>query len=174
MLGVDRRMREEALPLAYRRTHFYLADIDNLIKLLIAVGKIGRTNIESLEFTWESPADTNWGRVISPDCRNIFPTLPALHTARCVQLLKQCKKLELLRLYFESDLIINIPPDSYKADPGIRDLCSIRGIKRVEILDLTYESLEQGGFAKWLKGEMESPKETRQDEEGIGKYDCNQ
>lgn len=49
MLRVNKQMRQEALPLAYRRTVFHLSDLDDLIKLLILVGDIGRNNIESLE-----------------------------------------------------------------------------------------------------------------------------
>ncbi len=49
ILRVNRQMRQEALPFAYRRTVFNLDDIDDLIKLLIAIGDIGRDNIESLE-----------------------------------------------------------------------------------------------------------------------------
>jgi len=48
ILRVDRQTRQEALPLAYRRTVFHLDDMDDLIKLLIAVGIVGRNNIESL------------------------------------------------------------------------------------------------------------------------------
>jgi hypothetical protein len=42
-------MRQEALPFAYRRTVMHLDDMDDVIKLLIAVSNIGRDNIESLE-----------------------------------------------------------------------------------------------------------------------------
>ena len=49
ILRVHRQMRQEALPLAYRRTIFHLNDMDDFVKLLIAVGKIDRDNIESLE-----------------------------------------------------------------------------------------------------------------------------
>merc|ERR1711939_1302572 len=57
MLRVNKQMRQEALPLAYRRTVFHLDDMDDLIRLLIAVGDIGRDNIESLELAWQSRAD---------------------------------------------------------------------------------------------------------------------
>ena len=159
VLRVDRQIRQEALPLAYRRTVFHLDDMDDLIKLLIAVGKIGRDNIESLELYWESRADSDCKWDEAPDSEGPFLTLPTLHVVKCVQLLKQCKRLKSLRLYFERDLITNIPPDAYKADPGIRELCSVRGIKRVEIWGMDHEPLEQRGFVKWLKEEMESPRE---------------
>lgn len=58
VLGASKQMRQEALPLAYRRTHFQLADTDDLVKLLVAAGTVGRDNIESLELTWESKADS--------------------------------------------------------------------------------------------------------------------
>ena len=53
-------MRQKALPLAYRRTIFHLNDMDELIKLLLAVGRIGRDNIESLGLAWESRADSEF------------------------------------------------------------------------------------------------------------------
>ncbi len=173
VLRVDRQMRQEALPLAYRRTVFHLDDMDDLIKLLIAVGKIGRDNIESLELTWQSRADSECKWDEASDCEDPSLTLPTLHVVKCVQLLKQCKRLTSLCLYFERDLMSEISPEAYKADRGIRELCSVRGIKRVEIWGLDYEPLEQFGLAKWLKEEMESPGEEEDDEKGVGRKDCN-
>ena len=152
-------MRLEALPLAYRRTTFHLVDLDDLIKLLVAVGKLGRNNTESLELNWESRADSDWKWEGSPGSEEIVPTLPTLHTTECTQLLKQCKRLKSLRLYFDSDLITNVSLDAFQADSGIRELCSVRGIKRVEIWDLGFQPLELNGPAKWLKEHMESTKE---------------
>ena len=85
-------LRHETLSLAYSRTPFCLNDMDELMKLLIAVGKIGRDNIDSLEFTWQSEADIKCKWVEDPDSDPSL-TLPTLHVARCIQLLKQCKKL---------------------------------------------------------------------------------
>ena len=159
LLSVSRSMRAEALPVAYRRTAFSLYDIDDAVKLLIAVGRVGRDNIESLEFTWESRADAEhqWDR--KPDAGELFSTLLMLHATRCVQLLKQCRRLRTLRLYFDSDLIANISPEDYEADPGIRELCSVRGVKKVDIRNLMDEPLDQCGLIKWLIERMESPKE---------------
>jgi hypothetical protein len=174
ILRVNRQMRQEALPLAYRRTLFHLDDMDDLIKLLIAVGEIGRANIESLELAWESRADSECKWDENPDSVEHVLTLPTLHVVKCVQLLKQCKILRFLRLYFESDVILNISRDAYKVDPGIRELCSIRGIETVEIWDLGYRPLEQCGFVKWLKEEMESSGEEGEEGKGVGKQGSNQ
>jgi hypothetical protein len=157
VLRVSRQMRQEALPLAYRRTLFHLDNMDDLIKLLIAVGKIGRDNIESLEFPWESRTDLQCKWEEALDSEDPFLSLPTLHVKRCAQLLKQCKRLKFLRLYFESELITNISPDVYRADPGIRGLCSIRGIRRVEIWSMGHEPLDQFDLVKWLKEKIESP-----------------
>ena len=173
-LRVDRQMRQEALPLAYRRTVFQLDDMDDLIKLLIAVGKIGRENIESLELTWESRTDSDCKWDEAPNSEGPFLTLPTLHVVRCVQLLKQCKSLGFLRLYIERDLITNIPSNAYKVDPGIRELCSVQGIRRVEIWGLDHEPLEQLGVVKWLKEKMESPWEEGDNKKGAGKQDFEQ
>ena len=173
VLRVDRQMRQEALPLAYRRTVFHLDDMDDLVKLLVAVGRIGRDNIESLDLTWESRAESEliWDELREEglDSDEVYPVLPALHATKCAQLLKQCKRLKLVRLYFESDLINNITPNAFETSPGIRELCSAQGIGRLQIWDFGHEPMEQGSLAKWLKGEIESSGEERENEKGNGK-----
>ncbi len=156
ILRLDRQTRLEALPLAYHRTVFQLDDIDDLIKLLIVVGKVGRENLKSLEFAWESRAGSECMWDEASDSEDPCLRLPTLHTVKCVQLLKQCKRLTSLRLYFDRDLILRTCPDVYKADLGIRGLCSIRG-KRLEICGMDHKPLEQHGLVKYLKKEMESP-----------------
>ncbi|KND93052.1 hypothetical protein TOPH_02369 [Tolypocladium ophioglossoides CBS 100239] len=81
LLRVNRQMRQEALPMAYRHTTFHLANIDDLTRLLIAVGRVGRENIESLDFSWESQIDIelNWRKF--PDSENNHLILPALHVS---------------------------------------------------------------------------------------------
>ena len=113
MLRVNKQMCQEALPLAYRRTVFHLDDLDDLSKLLIAIGDIGRDNIESLELAWQSRTDfeCQWAEALVPNEYSL--TLPTLHVAKCVQLLKQCKSLRFLRLCFERDLVLGMSPDAY-------------------------------------------------------------
>ena len=149
-------MRREALPLVYRRTRFCFDDMDDLVKLLIAVGDIGRSNIEWVELAWQSRSDSElqWTEAPAPDEHSL--TLPTLHVAKCMRLLKQCKRLRFLRLYFERDLILSMSAAAYVADPSIRELCSIQGIERVEIWDLGYEPVEECGFVKWVKEAIES------------------
>jgi len=132
VLRVNRQMRQEALSLAYRRTVFHLDDMDDLIRLLIAIGDIGRANIKSLELAWQSRSDFECQWAEAPDANEHSLTLPTLHVAKCIQLLKQCNSLSFLRLYFENDLVFGMPPLDCKADPGICGLSSIRGIERVE------------------------------------------
>jgi hypothetical protein len=110
ILGVNKQMRQEALPRAFRSTLFRLDDMDNLIKLLIAVGYVGRDNIELLEFTWESKTDFDLQWTEAPTSTEHLPTLPVLHVASCVQLLSQCKNLKFLRLFFDSDLLSRNSP----------------------------------------------------------------
>lgn len=157
VVRVNRQIRKEALPFAYRRTTFYSADIDDLTKLLIAMGKTGRDNIESLEFRWESSLDMELYREETPISRGDYKTLPALHVIKCVHLLKQCERLRSLSLCFRRSTIELMDPDAFKADPGIQALCSVRGIKKVRIITShgsVTESLEQHYLAKWLKEEM--------------------
>ncbi|KAL8721714.1 MAG: hypothetical protein Q9225_001664 [Loekoesia sp. 1 TL-2023] len=149
VLALSRQMRQEALPLAYRRTLFKLDDMDDLVKLLVAVGKIVRDNIESLELTWGCRADSNLKWDVNPNPEYLYFPLPTLHAAKCVQLLKQC------------ELIFNISSNNFKADPSIRELCSL-SISRVQICDLAHEPIDDHGLAKWLKAEMESPPQERE------------
>lgn len=164
VLSVNKKIRREALALAYRRTVFHLDNMDDLMKFLIAVGKIGRENIESLELTWESIADSESKWDEASDSEDPFLTLPTLHAVKCVQLLKNCKRLTSLRLCFDRDLITSISPHVYEADPGIRELCSVRGIENIDIWGLDYEPLEQHGLVKWLKEELKSSEKEEENE----------
>ncbi|KAL8978823.1 MAG: hypothetical protein Q9177_006300 [Variospora cf. flavescens] len=163
-LGVSRQMRQEALPFAYRRTLFHLDDMDDLVKLLVAVGKVGRDNIEMVELAWKSRADSEFKWDEDPNSHDSSLLLPTLHAARCIQLLKQCKRLHSLRLYLERDLITDISPDDFKAHPGIKELCSLRGIKMVRICDFGHEPVDGQSLAKWLREKMESS--TEEEESG--------
>ena len=69
----------------------------------------------------------------------------------------------------------NMPPDAFKSDPGIRELCSIRRTKGVQIWNLGYEPIEQYNLAKWLKGEQECPREEGENEKGLaGEIEINE
>lgn len=173
VLRINRQMRQETLPLAYRRTVFHLNDMNDLIKLLIAVGKIGRDSIESLKLTWKSRVDSEckWDEASNSEDSSL--TLSILHVVRCVQLLKQCKRLTFLRLYFERDLINDIFSNVFKADSEIRELCFLREIERVEIWGLNYESLEQRGLVKCLKKEMKSSEKKEENEKELDKQDTD-
>lgn len=57
LLAVNREMLEEALPLTFRSNSFELEDIDKVVVLLICIGHIGRDNIKSLAFGWQSKSE---------------------------------------------------------------------------------------------------------------------
>lgn len=154
LISVSKQTRQEALPLAYRTMAFHLDDMDDLLKLLIAVGETGRNNIESLYFHWESKSDLQRKWEDNPRADDHSLQLPNLHVIKCVQLLKQCSRLRSLRLYFESDLIDQMDPIMFRSDPGIQALQSVR-VHKVEIYSLGHESLEQHSLVHWLKTEME-------------------
>lgn len=54
LLRVNKQMRWETLPLAFRKTHFCFKNIESCMQILIAMNKIGRANIVSLELVLES------------------------------------------------------------------------------------------------------------------------
>ncbi len=165
VLRATKQMRLEALPLAYRRTTFVLDDLDDVIKLLVAVGQVGRENIERLRFPWESITDleSTWKAGLPSSSYEDSLKLPVLHASRCVQLLRQCKRLKYLRISFEEDLIWGVEPDDFMTDPGIKELCSLRGITRLEVWDLGDSSLEHGRVAKLLREKIERGKENEGD-----------
>ncbi len=172
VLRVNRQIRQEALPFAYRKTIFIFNDMDDFVKLLIAIGKIGRDNIESLSLTWESGADCEdkWHNCL--DAEDPLLTLPTLHAVKAVQLLKQCNRLTYLRLCFDRELISNVSSEAYEADPGMQELCSIRRIRRVEFVGLDYEPLEQRGLGKWLKEKMKPYEEGKDNQKEFRKQLC--
>ena len=157
VLRINKQIRDEALSLAYRKTVFCLDDMDDFIKVAISVGKIGRENIESLEFAWASRSDESTWSGLDPE--DPCPRLPALHTARCVQFLKHCRRLNFLRLYFDNNLISEISPKNFALDPGIRELASLRGINTVEILNELQEPLCKYESIARLKEKMELPED---------------
>ncbi|KAJ4285958.1 hypothetical protein N0V90_013524 [Kalmusia sp. IMI 367209] len=141
ILSVNKQMRHEALPIAYRTTTFRLDEMDDLLKLLIAVGEMGRDNIEVLYFRWESSSDvaTKWEDF--PDAGDYSMMLPSLHVMNCVRLLKQCKRLRHIRLYFDRMWLDSISLESFKADAGILELRSIH-IEKLEACDGKHETID--------------------------------
>jgi hypothetical protein len=149
VLRVNRQMRQEALPFAYRRTVFHLDNLDRAIKFLVAVGETGRDNIESLHFAWESTSDSA--------CK--YETHPIPKIAYLT--------LRHLRLRFDSELLRYMAPRTFMADPGIQSLCSLQGVKKFEMWDLEFSPFEHSNLAQWLKGEVERGAE-RNESEKIG------
>ncbi|KAM5349320.1 hypothetical protein ACJ41O_005825 [Fusarium nematophilum] len=154
ILKASRQIRQEALPLAYRNTTFCLDDMDDVVKVLIAVGHIGRSNITSLQFPWESKNEIECRLQLSPHADDSGPILPSLHALRCVQLLKACRKLAVLRICLDQDIFENTSAHKFIADPGIAGLCTLRGIRTLEVVDYSYESLEEHPTVKQLHEEM--------------------
>ena len=152
-------MRQETLSPSYRKTRFRLADIDHLIQFLVATGSIGRANVESLEFYWESAADldTDQATGVNFDIKSL--ALPHIHVPRCVQLLKQCARLKYLRVYFDDFLLLEAPPETYINDPGIRELCSLQGLEKVQVYGLSDDPIEDCPLAQLLKGSIEASRD---------------
>lgn len=155
ILRVNQQIRHDSLIAAYRSTIFRLDDMDDLIKLLLAIGTLGRNNIQSLEFPWQSRTDLEcrWDQISDPD--EYFFTLPALHVSTCVKLLMQCEKLKHLRLKFEEEVISTVRPQTFQHDVGIQGLSRIGGLQKLEIFSLADEPINHLENARWLKDRME-------------------
>jgi hypothetical protein len=151
-LLVNKWIRQEALPFAYRSIRFKFDDMDDFIKFGLSIGRIGRNNVESLELFWLSSSDLE----ATSNPKDIDLRLPSLHVVRCVQLLKQFKRLRYLRLIFDEELLLATPCEDFKLDSGIRELSSIRGLQFVEVWGLNKEPLDSTfDCAKWLKQRLE-------------------
>ncbi len=62
ILKVNKQMRWDALPVAYRRTIFHTDEVDDLVRLPVAVGATGRDNILSVDLRWASSGDSELER----------------------------------------------------------------------------------------------------------------
>ncbi|KAK1975310.1 hypothetical protein LZ30DRAFT_605947 [Colletotrichum cereale] len=154
LLRVSKNIREEALPLAYRHTLFRLHDLDDLLKLLMAVGKVGRDNIQSIQFPWESKSESEERWKDCSDPNGLCGTLPRLHVSKCAQLLRQCRRLRLMRLQFQEELFTTVSLSDFQADPGIRGLLDLPKIRKVEICDMAGIVIKHD-LATWLKTKIE-------------------
>lgn len=154
LLGTCWQVRDEALMLAYRKTRFQLRDIDEVTQFLIAVGSIGRQNLRSLEFAWTSRTDCDiqWSK--APPGGDFTAQLPSLHVEECTKLLKECHNLNFLCLKFDSIIIADTSPEMLKDDPGLRQLCSVRSLPAVEIVDLAGDPLGPAWFVEWLSAAL--------------------
>ncbi|KAK2820059.1 hypothetical protein FQN49_007760 [Arthroderma sp. PD_2] len=103
-LALNREIRLEALPLAYQNTPFHFDNIDDFIRFGISIGSIGRGNVTSLEFAWESRADFFPPSLLTSDQDDLLGRLPSIHVLRCIKLLRELRKLKRLRLWFDSDI----------------------------------------------------------------------
>ena len=144
LLQVSRQIRREALPLAYRRIAIHADDIDGATALLMAIGHIGRDNVTSFHFGWESYADTqlNWAEAKPEIVESVYLTWPRLHVPICVCLLKQCRRLISLSLVFNDSITTDMPSSEFQSDPGIKQVCSLRNIQSLTIVNPVGEELE--------------------------------
>lgn len=165
LLLASKRLRHEALPLAFRHTTFRLEDMDDLAKLLVAVGQIGRANIESLQFPWASRSDLQCMWEKFPRAEDNHLKLPSLHVSTCMRLLHQCSRLRKIRILFDEDLLLNIRADEFKTNEGIQSLCSMQGFPHVEILGLNGDIMENCPLAQWLGEILTRSQANGEDEE---------
>lgn len=126
-------MRDETLAITYRKTSIHLNNMDDFIRFAVAIGEVGRENVENISFTWESPSDT-----ASDEEENLATglgdiRLPKLHSVRCVQLFRCLTRLKCLRLHFDNGFLSNLSLTDFKADQGICGLPSLRNIDRIDL-----------------------------------------
>ncbi|KAK7991516.1 hypothetical protein PG988_000310 [Apiospora saccharicola] len=154
LLRANQKLRQEALPVAFQHTTFHLDDLDDLMKLLVAIGRTGRENIESLQFPWESRTDLECRWDEHPADEDNDLNLPVLHVSACVRLLQECRRLRSIQVRFHSELLAKVSPVAFKADNGIKGLCSLQGLQQVEVLGSGGETLEEYPLANWLEAAL--------------------
>ena len=142
VLHVNRQMRREALPFAYRNTNVKLDDMDDVIRFLIAVGQIGRDNMTSLQFPWMSRSETAHRWEEDPQAHDNDSRLPSLHVPSCVQLVKMCKRLKMLRVCLDGHVLENNMEMQLVTDPGLAALFALTSLRKLEIVDHADEPLE--------------------------------
>lgn len=126
--------------------------MDDFIKFALSIGRIGRSNVESLELFWYSSSEME----ATSNPKDTRLQLPSLHVSRCTQLLKQLKRLKHFRLIFDTECLSSTPDGNFKLDPGIQELSSMRGLQSVEIWGFNQEPLDSAfECASWLKQTME-------------------
>lgn len=147
-LIINKQLRHEALPLAYRNISFSWPDMDDFIKFALSIGTIGRENVESLELLWFSSSDSE---------HRSSENEPNVHASICVELLKQFRRLKNLRLTFDDEIFTTASSDS-KFNSGIYQLgCSLKGINSVQICGFDEPHLDQKfEYANWLKTQLQS------------------
>lgn len=131
VLQASRQLRDEALPLAFRRTTGVVETMDDLFKLLISLGRIGRANIECLEFGWlakdaEPFPPVSWATRIMSRMRRTRQ-----FAVECMALLGQCERLKEVRVRFEVEIAEHMAYDEFELDPGVRALRSLWATKPV-------------------------------------------
>ncbi|KAM5357342.1 hypothetical protein ACJZ2D_016365 [Fusarium nematophilum] len=156
VLKINRQIRREALPLAYRNTTFSLDDLDGAVKFLVAIGQIGRSNLTALQFSWDSKNEFECRSAEDQQVNDGHPGLPATHAVRCVQLLKECRRLKWLQICMDRDMLEKQSREGFMADSGIAGLSTLKGIEKLELVDATQESLEghplMSEFPCWKHG----------------------
>lgn len=159
ILQVSRQIRHEALAVAYRKTKLILDDMDDLIRLLVAIGQVGRDNVASLQFSWTSRSETALRWEERPDADDNDTKLPTLHVSSCVQLLQSCKRLHRLTVCIEHDVMERTSEMLFIADPGLAALFALRPVGKLEVVDETDESLEQHRLIELLRQEVQGLKD---------------
>ena len=151
ILRVNRQIRQEAMPLAYRRTTFHLCDWDELTMFLVSVGQVGRDNIEALEFPMGSPimSGRNWWVGVSED---ELTNVSSLHVRKCMRLLKRCKRLGTLHFH-EIELLRGLMSlERYWDNPYILGIYSFRVMEGRESREIYANGVPtRYDLADWLK-----------------------
>lgn len=169
ILRVNRQIRQEALPLAYRRTTFHLWDWDELTMFLVSVGQVGRDNIEALEFPVGSPMMNGgnwWVRVAEED---ELTNVSSLHVMKCVRLLKRCKRLGTLHFYEIEVLRGYMTFKKYWRNPLMLGIYSFRVMEGRESRENYANGLPtRYDLADWLKSVAKNSRRVkREGEEGV-------
>jgi hypothetical protein len=141
LLQTNRQIRHEALPIAYQHTRFILDDMDDLMKLLVAVGEVGRDNIVSLELSWTSRSETASRLQEESNAGSDEASLPAMYASSCVELLHSCRRLRSVKVRIERDALGGKQEPLWTTDSGLNHLVTLDQTQTIELVDADDEPL---------------------------------
>jgi hypothetical protein len=152
-LQLCKGLRAEMLPIAYANMCCEAQDLGNAVKLLMAIGTIGRDSLGHLDVLW-SGGGSEEEHEHSPSEATTTLWLPSRHVPLCLHLLAECRGLKTLSLRFERELLSATPLDDFQRNTGILQLASIKHVIQVNMLDVWGDSLDDHALLQWLKREM--------------------
>ncbi|KAI9904422.1 hypothetical protein N3K66_000951 [Trichothecium roseum] len=192
---VCRSVRADALAADYAATTLSAHTTDDLVKMLIAIGRVGRDNVRSLVITWVTKAERacgggsdsyngsgSWsgsvgggGRGVSSRINSYYyphEKLPAVNAGRSLELIELCPRLKRVEVWFPSKLMREVRPDMFMVDGGIKGIVRLPSRLEVSICQRrggAEDAVLGRGQGEWLVKWMRATRDTYLADVAVGK-----